>query len=536
MKTLVLALAFTSPLWDLGHPLWEVDDARYAEVPREMAERGDWLSPTLDYVDYIEKPPLIYWLSAASYRLFGTNEAAARLPLALFSMLGMLGAWWLAAWLYGPAAGPVAAVILGTGVQYFAFSHFITPDMALSVSLLWTTALALRCLRQPEDSRWAGPLAWIAAAGGVLSKGPVALLLPGLWVAALIAASPGLRKGLRPLVLNWGALGFGAAVGGWALAMEAAHPGFLRFFIVEQHLLRYLTPEYNRPGPWYYFFGVELVGPMPWTPLILPAMIFPLLRWRVSDPKDRQLALWVLGVFAFFSLSSSKLVTYILPLFPHQAVLAAGLLEKGRDSASMRWAGRIAAALAILFVAACASGPFVLPRLHLPGNHPVALAAAALVLLGSYAAVQGSMLRSFALASAMALCADSMILAALRCVDDRLSVRSVALEARSRMESARARGFETSVICYDTYAHGIAFYTGGPVDLVNWVGELYYAKRLPRFQHRFGDDNRIRELPLPGRKTFVVSATKELPYLRSISRTWNAWSPSPSSKWSLVEY
>ncbi|MFA5139781.1 MAG: glycosyltransferase family 39 protein [Elusimicrobiota bacterium] len=535
MNKLILALALTTPLWDLGHPLWEVDDARYAEVPREMAERGDWLSPTLDYVDYIEKPPLIYWLSAASYRLLGTSEAAARLPLALLSILGMLGAWWLAAWLYGPAAGPTAAIILGTGVQYFALSHFITPDMALSVFLLWATGLALRSLRHPEDC-WAGPLAWVALAGGVLSKGPVAFFLAGLWVAGLAALFPDLRKGITRLAFNWGTLVFAAVIGSWFIAMEASHPGFTRFFVVEQNLQRYLTPEYNRPGPWYYFFTVEFLGPMPWTPLILPAVLFPLLRWRASDPKDRQLALWVLGVFAFFTLSKSKLLTYILPLFPHQAVLAAGLLSKARGSVPERWAGRLAAGLAALFVAGCAIGPFVLPRLQLPGSHPWALAASALVLLGASAAVEGSMLRSFALASAMALCADSMVLAAMRCVEDRISVRSVALEARSRMESARARGLEPSVICYDTYVHGIAFYTGGPVDLVNWVGELYYAKRLPRFQHRFGDDERIRALPQPGRKTFVVSAKKELPYLRSISRTWDVWSPSPSSRWALLEY
>ena len=77
---LLLALVLSSPFWGLGHPLWETDDARYAEVPREMVELGDWLTPRLDYFEYVEKPPLIYWLPALSYKLFGVSEAAAACP------------------------------------------------------------------------------------------------------------------------------------------------------------------------------------------------------------------------------------------------------------------------------------------------------------------------------------------------------------------------------------------------------------------------------------------------------------------------
>ncbi|MBI4386844.1 MAG: hypothetical protein HY551_05630, partial [Elusimicrobia bacterium] len=86
-RVLVL-VALTMPFWDLGHPLWEVDDARYAEVPREMAQSGDWITPRLNYMDYIEKPPLIYWLGALSYKALGVSEAAGRLPLAILAILG----------------------------------------------------------------------------------------------------------------------------------------------------------------------------------------------------------------------------------------------------------------------------------------------------------------------------------------------------------------------------------------------------------------------------------------------------------------
>ncbi|MFH1726470.1 MAG: glycosyltransferase family 39 protein, partial [Elusimicrobiota bacterium] len=381
---LVFAVVLTTPFWDLGHPLWEVDDARYAEIPREMVESGDWLTPSLNYVDYVEKPPLIYWLGAASYRIFGVGEAAARIPLALLAVLGMLGAWWLGSWLYSPAVGMSSAILLGTCAEYYALSHVITPDMALSVALLWATGLILRCLRRPEDGRWAGALAWIAMAGAFLSKGLIGVLLPCVWTAGLIVLFPGLRKGLRPLFLNWGLPVFFIVIGSWFAAMERQNPGFFHVFVIEQHFQRFLTSKYNRPGPWYYFIGVELVGTMPWTPLILTAVLAPLLAWRRSDPRDRQLSLWAALVFLFFSASSSKLITYILPVFAHQAILGARLLgtletDRGLD----RWVRGFGTALGGLLLAACVIALPAAARVPLPFDPPAGLVAAATALLAA---------------------------------------------------------------------------------------------------------------------------------------------------------
>src|SRR5581483_4930887 len=97
-------IALTSPFWSLGHALIEVDDARYAEVPREMAQTGHWAVPTLDYFDYVEKPPLPYWLTAVSYELFGVSETTARLPLAALACAGLALTGWLGWWLLSPEA------------------------------------------------------------------------------------------------------------------------------------------------------------------------------------------------------------------------------------------------------------------------------------------------------------------------------------------------------------------------------------------------------------------------------------------------
>ncbi|MFC1679481.1 ArnT family glycosyltransferase [Elusimicrobiota bacterium] len=517
---LAFLLALTSPFWDLGHPLWERDDARYAEVPREMVESGDWLTPTLNYLSYIEKPPLMYWLCAASYKLFGVNEAAARLPLALLALLGILCTWWLGSWLYSAETGMAAAVILATCAQYFGLSHVLTPDMAVSVALLWTTALILRCLRRPEDGRWAGALAWVAAITAFLSKGLIGLLLPAVWTIGLLVLFPALRKGLRPLLLNWGMPVFIIVLGAWLAAMESNHPGFLNFFFIEQHFQRFLTAKYNRPGPWYFFFAIEFAGSMPWTPLILAAILEPLAGWRRSDPRDLQLSLWVALVFIFFTVSSSKLLTYILPLFAHQAVLGARLMGRLAKSPRLERGVRCGAvAIGVVFAAACVLAPFVAPRLGLPFALPTGVLTAAMVFLTAMAATQlllargqftsGGGQRALAGIALLALTAYAMPVVGTRLITDELSVKSMTRDLNARI-AALDSGKSLRLLSYDFYPHGVSFYTGLPVDMINWVGELHYAKRFPQNKHRFGDDEKIWDLPIPGRRTFVILERTEL--------------------------
>lgn len=505
----LLALALSSPFWDLGHPLWEIDDARYAEIPREMVERGDWLTPTLDYVDYIEKPPLAYWMSALSYRAFGVGEAASRFPLALTALVGIVGAWWLASWLFSAAAGTVAALILATSVQYAVLSHVNTLDMALTASLVWTTGLILRCLRRPADGRWAGPLAWVAAAAALLSKGLVGLLLPALWTAALLALFPDLRRGARALLRPAGPLLFAALAVPWLAAMSLAHERFLEFFFVEQHFTRYLTARFNRGGPAAYFLAVELGGALPWTAAAAAAVLVPLARRRRADERELQLALWVLFVFAFFSLSSSKLPTYILPLFPHQAVLAAALLARiEREPALERRVRAGSAALAVLLAAAAALAvPLAPPGLD---RRAAAAAAAAAGLLAAACAALARSSRAVPAAAALALGSFAVALAGARLAEGDLSIRPLA-------RALAKDGAAGRLIAYNAYPHGLSFYARRPVDPVNWIGELTYARSMPRFRRRFGDDDLVRALAGSPERAHAVLPARELPYFASLT-------------------
>lgn len=541
----LFALVLTTPFWDLGHPLWEVDDARYAEVPREMHESGNWLTPSLNYVDYVEKPPLIYWLGAASYRLFGVSEAASRVPLALLSVLGMLGVWWLGSWLYSKEVGLTAGILLGTCAEYSALSHMITPDMALSVALLWATGLILRCLRHPQD-RWAAGLAWVAIGVAFMSKGLIAIVLPGVWTGLLLFFFPQLRKGLRPLLCSWGLPIFLLLLWLWFYAMEVANPGFFHHFIIEQHFQRFLdTGNYNRRAPWFFFIAVNLGGTLPWTPLMVLATLAPLIGWKRSDARDRQLALWVAVIFMFFSISSSKLITYILPLFAHQALLGARLAARlDADRIMRRKVGTFAASLAVLFVFAAVIAPAVLKFIPLSVELPPAFLATGISILLCLGASQFLLARAASSGrtravmpkrALLALAITALLLVGSRHLIDEFSARKLSLDINSRI-SRLAPGTPVKLISYNHYLHGVPFYTGRPVDPVNFIGEFHYAKRMKKFKDRFGDDTVIFNLRVPGLRTYITLRNRDLAHFKNIAPMDKLRDLTPHGPWMLAEF
>ena len=526
----LLAAAVALPLLGLGSPLIEVDDARYAEVPREMAASGDWVVPTLNGMPYVEKPPLWYWSAAASIKLLGANEAAARLPMALYAALGALGVWWLGSWLYGDSVARAAAVAVATSGLWVFLSHNMTLDMPLSVALLWTTALALRVMERPEDS-WAGPAAWLAAALAFLAKGLIALLLPAAWVIGLAVLFPRWRAGARKLALSWGAVLFFAVAAPWFLAVQERRPDFLHTFFVEQHFQRYLTPKYARGAPWWFFLVVVPAGLLPWSAAFL-AGAAGVVRAPLARREDAALAAWIAGVTLFFSLSSSKLATYALPVFPHAALLCAAALERGLPAwsrgLSRALGGALLAAAALLALAAVSPGS--LPRLP-SWLDPAALRLPAALMTG-FAGALGAGLWASASAKRPALAlgaagvlAGAFALGALRAASPWISAKAISAVIRSEARPG------DELWTYGCYLHGLPFYSGLPVErMIYFVGELHYAKREARFEPRFGDDDEMRALPRREGRTWVVLRAVERPHAESLlagraAVRWSAHGP-----------
>lgn len=532
----LVAAALALPLVILGAPLIEVDDARYAEVPRAMAASGDWVQPSLNAMPYVEKPPLWYWLSAASIKVFGPSEAAARLPMLLLALLGTGGIFWLGSWLYSPVIGRTAALATGTAGLWLFLIHNLTLDLPVSVFLLWTTAFILRVLEKPADARWAAPAAWAAAALAFLSKGLISVLFPVLWTAVMIGLFPKWRRPALKLLSPWGMLLAALMTAPWFIAVQMRRPDFFRTFFIEQHFQRYLTPKYSRGAPWWFYLAVLPAGLLPWTSPFFAGMA-KAVRRPFSDARATALALWVIGVIAFFTTSHSKLATYALPVLPHAALLAALALEDGPP----KWSRNLSRGLGALLLLAAAVGALLYVRLPLLSLPPVGADAA---LLRTLVALGSAMLAAFGAAQLYAPSAKRpafvlglggtlgglFALLAISAASPLISAKALALDVRA---SARP---EDEIWTYDSFLHGLQFYSGRPVDkMVYFVGEFHYAQRDEANAGRFGDDDEIRALPRRGGRTFVAMKTRRRAQFELVPPKGSITSWREHGPWSLAE-
>jgi 4-amino-4-deoxy-L-arabinose transferase-like glycosyltransferase len=305
-------------VYRLGAPgLMDPDEGRYAEIARELLARGDWLIPHLNHLPYLEKPPLVYWLTALGFKVFGYTETAARLPSALSALGGMFLAYGLGRALWGPVAGVLGALVLASTAGYVALGRILTLDMTFALCLNLGIGLGYLALSRGQTRLWRW--AYLALALAVLTKGPVALVLAGLAWGTWAAVS---RRSWRPLVQPWGWALVAVITLPWLVYVQCHYPEFFRFFILEQHFGRFLTPAIH-PEPLYYYVPVLLGLLLPWT-WLLPWTLAAGDRWR--DPDFRFLVIWAAVIVVFFSLSRGKLVPYILPaLLPLALLVGHGL-------------------------------------------------------------------------------------------------------------------------------------------------------------------------------------------------------------------
>ena len=246
---LLLALCLLLFFSGLGQrSLWETDEARYAEIAREMLASGDWITPHLNYVKYFEKPPLTYWLVSLSFKLFGVSAFSARLTPALFGTLSVLVVFLLGRRMWDARAGLFAGICLATSLMFLVLSRVLLVDMVLcfGVTLALHGAWALR-----DGLAWGRYAFWGGCAVGFMTKG---LLGPGLpiMVAFLFGALAGEWAWLRNLARLRGPALAVALCAPWVLAVSIINPEFPRFFFLDENLGRLLTTRHQRDQPFYF--------------------------------------------------------------------------------------------------------------------------------------------------------------------------------------------------------------------------------------------------------------------------------------------
>jgi 4-amino-4-deoxy-L-arabinose transferase-like glycosyltransferase len=334
----LLIAAFLSFAWFaaldtrvLEHP----DEGRYAEIAREMAVTGDWLTPRLNGLKYFEKPPLQYWFTAAAYRLLETDEWTTRLAPAAGGFMTIIAVGVTLGALATPLAGALASLVMASFVMSIGMSHFASLDAFFTGWLTLAMCAFLRAQQaslRPSSSRNFMLLTYAALAAATLTKGPVALVIAGgtlFWYSlATRDFGPWRRLHLAPGLALYFVL-----TAPWFVLVSRANPEFAEFFFIHEHVERFLTTEHNRSGPIWYFVPIFGFGVMPW--LFVWAATF-VRSWRDSTRDangfdwGRFCMIWALVVFVFFSLSGSKLPSYILPEFPAIAMLLGRELERMR--------------------------------------------------------------------------------------------------------------------------------------------------------------------------------------------------------------
>lgn len=529
-------------------PLWEPDEARYAEIPREMLASGDWLTPHLNGVLYFEKPPLQYWLSALSMKLFGVNAVGARLPLALASLILLWCAWKLAARL--GARGPIWAVVMtSTGLLPFVCGQLLTLDALFSAFLILSLTAALEAVaarfRDHASLGWT-LLAFTSLAAAVLTKGPVALvLLAGILGLSLPFAwkEPSLRKavleiGFHPI--GW--LLFFILASPWFYFVNAANPGHARFFFVHEHITRFLTHEHARQGSdnaildKFYFAGILLVGMLPW----LSSSFVGLKRGlsfvrRVSGPQGPEAGLnrWtvaaVMMAFAwpllFFSVSGSKLPPYILPVVVPLMALGSTFEAKGEETRSLR---RIAVELFVL-AAIFLVGAFAFAKDFQGTQGWVIGLGTAFALLGVWALNPAHLTAP----RWMAALGGCMLLLAVAA--DRTSTVGKDVAPLVRLAPANAQW-----ISFGVYFQGLPFHARQRCAVVGGTGELDFGRRqLPETEQSlwFNEDpsklgvvaQRMKSVD-PERPVMVLAQDDEWARLPAAERgTWQELGRSPNA-------
>jgi 4-amino-4-deoxy-L-arabinose transferase-like glycosyltransferase len=312
--------------------IWDANEAFYVETPREMMERGDYVNPTFNYEPRINKPVLSYWIVAGFYHAFGVSPGVQRIPIAIGGLVLVAAAFFLARAASrsdGWTAGYWAAIGLAVSPRHLMFSRRIFIDIYISMFMALTLLFFALAERHPERRRLFLVLMYACVGLGVLTKGPIAALLPGLAFAAYLAAHRELGR-VREMLIPLGTVIVLAIVVPWYAALFA-QSGWapIKSFVLGENVARYMEGVgVNAERPFWWYLPVVFSDSFPWSAFLIPAAALWLRdRGRVSavDPAARVrtlLWIWIVVIVGFFSLSAGKQDLYIYPIVPAVFALA----------------------------------------------------------------------------------------------------------------------------------------------------------------------------------------------------------------------
>jgi 4-amino-4-deoxy-L-arabinose transferase-like glycosyltransferase len=536
-------------------------DAVQAQIARNMLTSKDWITARLDGVAYLEKAPLIYWMMAVSYKIFGVHDWAARLPLAFSAVALCWITYRFGRWAFGEEGGFYAGVILATSAGLFLFTRILIPDAILTATItgaIW----AWLALLEPEERR---PLRWSVMLGaclgtGLLLKGLIAVVFPalaGIVYMALTRQVLSLKSWRRltlgtaivitlAIALPWHVLATLHNPPYFAFSMQSEpgkYHGFFWFYFFNEHLLRFLNLRYPRDYntvPRLWFWLLNLVWIFPWS-----VYLFAVPRFSFSPvsraERTRLMALcWVGGVMLFFTFSTTQ-EYYSMPIYPALALLIGSAISTG--GRRLRTATGVLLAISTLLCVALTILIALVWRLPAAGNISTALTQHPELYTLSMGHMRDLTLNAFAyLRLPLAIAALAFATTAVGIVVSRSNVKRVVLIIAAGMilffQAARI-----ALVQFDSYLgsyplaqalkqsppgqlieansyyafSSVFFYTGRTALLLNGRNNnLEYGSYAPGAPPVFIDDREFASLWTGPGRCYLLAYGTEMPHLEQL--------------------
>jgi 4-amino-4-deoxy-L-arabinose transferase-like glycosyltransferase len=313
-------------------PLMEPDEARYSDIPSLMNRTGDYITPHLNHVVYLEKPPLCYWATALLFKIFGENEFSSRLFAALCAWGCILLVYRMGTFFHDEKTGLYSAGVLTTFLYFSVLGKINILDIPLTFFVCLATWAGYRYFAGDFQRKGWLYLLYVSSALAFLTKGLIGIVFPFAIMIIWLFVS-GRWRDVPRLFSPVGIILFLVIAGPWIVLVQKANKDFLRFFFIQEHFLRYTTKLHHRSQTILFYVPVVILGTLPWS-----AFLWKVLREGTNKrppfleaTEKNFLLIWIFFIFIFFSVSSSKLVPYIAPVFLPIAVILGHLFRLYED-------------------------------------------------------------------------------------------------------------------------------------------------------------------------------------------------------------
>ena len=330
-------------------PQMEPDEARYSLIPSAMNQTGNFVTPHIKNVVYLEKPPLVYWVTAMSFKVFGENDFSARLFTGFCAWGCILLTYFIGKHFRDEKTGLYSAALLTISAFPFALGRINVLDMPLTFFVclsIWLGYLSLT----GEKKKYLYYLFYFSCALAFLTKGVIGVVFPFttliLWLIWI-----GKWRQMWQLVSPIGILIFLIVVCPWLILAQKENADFLWFFFVREHFLRFTTKMHGKIEPFYYYLPIIIAGTIPWSVYLIKAWKGKSIKeWLFSQEENKLLAVWFLFIFLFYTFSSSKLATYIAPVFLPVALFAGNIFRNYEEVLSEASSGmKVFYRIAVIF-------------------------------------------------------------------------------------------------------------------------------------------------------------------------------------------